>query len=147
MNIWVNTVIVSVFTFVAFFLFPTVSLAHPGRTASDGCHYCRTNCAKWGEVEGERHCHGGGAPVQQQLQVIPTQTPVKFVTKVPTRIPTLKPTSIPTRKPSLTPKQTPVTPTEISETQPLDITESSSRNKENLFSRFFSWLFGGDKIN
>jgi len=34
--------------------------AHPGRTASDGCHYCRTNCDKWGEAYGVRHCHGGG---------------------------------------------------------------------------------------
>lgn len=32
--------------------------AHPGRTASDGCHYCRTNCDKWGEQYGARHCHG-----------------------------------------------------------------------------------------
>ncbi len=32
--------------------------AHPGRTASDGYHYCRTNCLKWGEVSGARHCHG-----------------------------------------------------------------------------------------
>ena len=31
--------------------------AHPGRTAADGCHYCRTNCDKWGEVAGTRHCH------------------------------------------------------------------------------------------
>ena len=31
--------------------------AHPGRTAADGCHYCRTNCDKWGEVAGARHCH------------------------------------------------------------------------------------------
>ena len=31
--------------------------AHPGRLAADGCHYCRTNCAKWSEVEGVRHCH------------------------------------------------------------------------------------------
>ncbi len=33
------------------------AFAHPGRTAADGCHYCRTNCAQWGEVAGERHCH------------------------------------------------------------------------------------------
>lgn len=25
-----------------------VATAHPGRTAADGCHYCRTNCDKWG---------------------------------------------------------------------------------------------------
>jgi hypothetical protein len=31
--------------------------AHPGRTASDGCHYCKTNCAKWGVPAGARHCH------------------------------------------------------------------------------------------
>ena len=33
------------------------SAAHPGGRAADGCHYCRTNCAQWGEVAGERHCH------------------------------------------------------------------------------------------
>ena len=47
------------YIFLALLAF-TVSpaFAHPGRTAADGCHYCRTNCAKWGEVEGVRHCHG-----------------------------------------------------------------------------------------
>ena len=33
--------------------------AHPGSTASDGCHYCRTNCDKWGVAWNQRHCHGG----------------------------------------------------------------------------------------
>ena len=33
------------------------SAAHPGGRAADGCHSCRTNCAQWGEVAGERHCH------------------------------------------------------------------------------------------
>ena len=37
-----------------------VTLAHPGRTASDGCHYCRTNCSSWGVAWDTRHCHGGG---------------------------------------------------------------------------------------
>ncbi|MFA6427395.1 MAG: YHYH domain-containing protein [Candidatus Magasanikbacteria bacterium] len=40
-----------------FILFPTVSLAHPGRTDSSGCHTCRTNCTKWGLSTGEYHCH------------------------------------------------------------------------------------------
>jgi len=35
----------------------TPIFAHPGRTASDGCHYCRTNCDKWGVPWNERHCH------------------------------------------------------------------------------------------
>lgn len=44
-----------------FFLFITPnSFAHPGNTASDGCHYCWTNCPSWGEVYGERHCHNEG---------------------------------------------------------------------------------------
>ncbi|OGL81173.1 hypothetical protein A3B21_02695 [Candidatus Uhrbacteria bacterium RIFCSPLOWO2_01_FULL_47_24] len=40
------------------------SSAHPGRTASDGCHYCRTNCDSWGVAWNARHCHGGtSAPI------------------------------------------------------------------------------------
>ena len=35
-----------------------VAFAHPGRTAADGCHYCRTNCSSWGVPWNERHCHG-----------------------------------------------------------------------------------------
>lgn len=35
----------------------TPVFAHPGNTASDGCHYCRTNCDKWGVAWNERHCH------------------------------------------------------------------------------------------
>jgi len=38
-------------------LLAQVAIAHPGRTASDGCHYCRTNCSSWGVPWGERHCH------------------------------------------------------------------------------------------
>lgn len=36
-----------------------LSLAHPGRTDSSGCHTCRTDCASWGLSDGEYHCHGG----------------------------------------------------------------------------------------
>ena len=34
---------------------------HPGGTAADGCHYCRTNCDRWNVEADERHCHGGGS--------------------------------------------------------------------------------------
>ncbi len=45
-------------TFLFLFIFlPSVTLAHPGRTDSSGCHTCRTNCAKWGLSTGEYHCH------------------------------------------------------------------------------------------
>ena len=31
--------------------------AHPGGLASDGCHYCQTNCSSWGVRVNARHCH------------------------------------------------------------------------------------------
>jgi len=36
--------------------------AHPGRTDSNGGHYCRTNCEKWGYEYGEYHYHNGSNP-------------------------------------------------------------------------------------
>jgi endonuclease YncB( thermonuclease family) len=64
----------------ALLLTPGLSLAHPGRTASDDCHYCRTNCDSWGVAWNQRHCHGGyTAPVQTYTsppEPKPTPTPV-----------------------------------------------------------------------
>ena len=48
-----NKLIVLMFVF----LMSGIVSAHPGRTASDGCHYCRTNCDKWGVPWNARHCH------------------------------------------------------------------------------------------
>ena len=48
--------------------------AHPGNRAADGCHYCRTNCTKWGEVAGERHCHGQKARSRQTGPPSPRQS-------------------------------------------------------------------------
>ena len=39
-------------------LSPLYVEAHPGRTDSNGCHTCRTNCDKWGLSYGQYHCHG-----------------------------------------------------------------------------------------
>ena len=49
------------------FVLPTQTVAHPGGTASDGCHYCRTNCDKWGVPWNERHCHNGHSPNAEAL--------------------------------------------------------------------------------
>jgi len=49
--------------------------AHPGNTASDGCHYCRTNCDSWGEVYGERHCHGGAVEYDEPEEYYPDPEP------------------------------------------------------------------------
>lgn len=46
--------------------FSSKALAHPGNTASDGCHYCRTNCDKWGVTWNERHCHRGKTSQEKQ---------------------------------------------------------------------------------
>lgn len=51
---FLNIVLLSVFLSLTL---PTFLYAHPGRTASDGCHYCRTNCSNWGVRYNTRHCH------------------------------------------------------------------------------------------
>lgn len=99
MNIQRLSLLLITVIFLLFFIPNNIS-AHPGRTASDGCHYCRTNCASWGEVQGARHCHGGyTAPA-------PTYT-APIVTPLPTPAPTLRPTPIPTSKPTLAPTPSP----------------------------------------
>ena len=51
----------SVISLALLLLFQSNLFAHPGNTASDGCHYCRTNCTNWGVPWNQRHCHGGYA--------------------------------------------------------------------------------------
>lgn len=77
------------------FLLPVEIYAHPGRTASDGCHYCRTNCSSWGVAWNARHCHGGYiAPTVTTSPRTPDPT-LKVSTPTPTPRPTLKPTTKP----------------------------------------------------
>ena len=56
---------------LASLLITQATFAHPGRTASDGCHYCRTNCGSWGVPWNERHCHGRvkDDPVEKLMNV------------------------------------------------------------------------------
>lgn len=44
---------------IVMIIIPTNVFAHPGGLDSKGCHYCRTNCAKWGLDTNEYHCHSG----------------------------------------------------------------------------------------
>lgn len=72
----VATILISnIFIFDAF--------AHSGRTAADGCHYCRTNCSSYGYVTGIRHCHGGGSSYTPPVTktVAPVVAPVVPVQK------------------------------------------------------------------
>lgn len=70
-------------------------MAHPGRTAADGCHYCRTNCDKWGEAWNVRHCHNE-----------PSSPPPVIVTTKPKQIQPTVVKPIVTKKPIVTPKPT-----------------------------------------
>jgi hypothetical protein len=99
--------------------------AHPGRTAADGCHYCRTNCDAYGVPWNERHCHGGASapvqsapieaaqiveqPAQQQVVQKPTSAPIILPTKI--ILPTRKPTPTPYRESALDKKKMWVCPT------------------------------------
>lgn len=161
MNIWVKILPVSAI-FSLCLSIPIPSFAHPGRTASDGCHYCRTNCDSWGVAWNERHCHNGG--VAQPIQVAPTTvqeftsaaTPTLIpptrtpATPRPTRVPTRRPTKIPTPNPTATviptivisptsePNETPshtVTPAVLS-------IEFTTQRNPSSFTRFLRWLFG-----
>jgi len=53
--------------FVSMLFIPDV-YAHPGRTDSDGCHTCKTNCSKWGLEDGEYHCHNGNTYTNKKGQ-------------------------------------------------------------------------------
>lgn len=57
---------------------------HPGRTDSNGGHYCRTNCEKWGLKNGEYHYHNSGS----------TASPTSTSTVSPTASQTVSQTSI-----------------------------------------------------
>lgn len=46
-----------------------VVYAHPGRTNSSGCHYCKTNCSSWGLDDGEYHCHNGNTYTNSKGQL------------------------------------------------------------------------------
>ena len=52
-----TSIILLITAFIFNLLFTDISFAHPGNTARDGCHYCRTNCSKWGVPWYKRHCH------------------------------------------------------------------------------------------
>jgi len=90
-------------------VFPSSALAHPGRTASDGCHYCRTNCDDWAVAWNVRHCHEGTTTIasqetlERQIQELDNQ--VKSV-KTPPTTTTPKPTIKPTVKPTIKPRPT-----------------------------------------
>lgn len=129
--------------FIFLFTFAGTVSAHPGNTAADGCHYCRTNCDKWGVPWDERHCHGGEsapaavyeAPTNTPIP-LPTWTPWPTSTPIPTKTPTPSITLTPTitLTPSIT--QTP-TPTKKLIVTPSSIPEVKGQSTDG---NFWGWL-------
>jgi hypothetical protein len=62
--------LVCVFCVINFLFVFNISLAHPGRTDSSGCHTCRTNCSSWGLSSGEYHCHRAKTSAPQPVEPI-----------------------------------------------------------------------------
>lgn len=124
---------------------PSVINAHPGRTAADGCHYCRTNCDRWGVPWGERHCHGGGTvqgtQEQQPIYTPPTSTPIPLPTWTPVPTNTPIPTKTPT--PTLTYTSTP-TPNKKSAIAPEKKISNMNKSKTKTVKKktFWQWLVG-----
>lgn len=122
---------------IAFALISLITLsvrfayAHPGRTASDGCHYCRTNCDSWGVPWNARHCHGGVPATINTIETEPTSTPV------PTTPP---PTSTPTSTPILTATSTPMPEVKGESTLPTDIPVQIESETEEVDPT--AWLIG-----
>lgn len=83
MKHWVK--VLSIFFLLSLIFLPKNIFAHPGNTASDGCHYCRTNCDKWGVPWNERHCHGGGTV--EKVQAAPPTSIPQPSTPIPTNSP------------------------------------------------------------
>lgn len=61
--------------FIAFFLsliWVKYGYAHPGNTAADGCHYCRTNCDYRWVARNQRHCHNSWSSTSNYINTTPT---------------------------------------------------------------------------
>lgn len=108
-------------------LVPSISLAHPGRTDSSGCHTCRTNCASWGLSTGEYHCHRSKGVTQPTEPVRSIKNEGGVGKTVPA--PEYKiPVSAQKETKSISSSVKTITPSPYTE-------------KPSLIKRFFNWLF------
>lgn len=108
--------------------------AHPGRTASDGCHYCRTNCDYWGVPWNERHCHGGTI-IEPSLTPPPTpiQTPAQTAPSPQPVIPTVLPSTPTAPQPKPTDESTQVfTVTRVIDGDTIEILYGDTKRKIRL---------------
>ena len=127
----------AVFTFIfiaSFLLLLNPVQAHPGNTASDGCHYCRTRCDYWGEAWNVRHCHNGyTAPVYKApKEYIPPA--IVYPTWTPRPLPTWTPRPLPTMTPL--PTVTPIPTWTLTSTPSINFNQSALEMKKLNFGQF-----------
>lgn len=109
------------------FIFPIDVNAHPGGLDSNGCHYCRTNCAKWGLEQNEYHCHSGNTYSNSKGQTF-NKDGVKIsdpVTNNPEPEPQPEPSPTPEPEPTLEPEPTPAPPVSN------DVPSNNNSNQNN----------------
>lgn len=121
------------------FTTPQNVYSHPGNTASDSCHYCRTRCDYWGVPWNQRHCHGENSSPSINIYVSPTLKPTN--TPRPTNTPTPKP------KPTLTPTPTTTPPSsvikeeikELSPTPEVKVLGTETTKESSIFEKLLGY--------
>jgi hypothetical protein len=134
-----------------FLLAAPMAEAHPGNTAGDGCHYCRTNCDTWGVPWNERHCHGGAVtptvtnPVIEQTPIAPKTVvqPTVIPKPFPSPSPSPSPSPLPEPSPSLSSSPLPSDNQEVLGAS--EATEKTETKRIGFFKRLLNWLFGRKK--
>lgn len=97
-SVKLRVLILGLLFILTFLIFTAPNIAaHPGNTASDGCHFCRTNCGTWGYTYDTRHGHNGETcnpskgpidPLYSGSSITPekTVTPVYFPSTATTTV-------------------------------------------------------------
>jgi len=132
-----NFLLAMVMTMTVAVIIPLPSFAHPGNTAADGCHYCRTNCDKWGVPWNERHCHRSkGVPQPSEPIRSHRGEPQGYTTPAPD----YKTPTIPKSKPIPT-KQQSTSSSSISASSLKKSSPSVNSTNPKKQGGFWEWLF------
>jgi len=117
----INKILKFILIIIVCLLFPLNVFAHPGGLDSKGCHYCRTNCAKWGLEQNEYHCHSGNTYSNSKGQTF-NKDGVKISDPV-----TNNPEPEPQPEPSPTPEPEPTPAPPVSN----DVPSNNNSNQNN----------------
>lgn len=125
----INKILKFILIIIVCLLFPLNVFAHPGGLDSKGCHYCRTNCAKWGLEQNEYHCHSGNTYSNSKGQTF-NKDGVKIsdpVTNNPEPEPQPEPSPTPEPEPTPDPEPQPEPSPPVSN----DVPSNNNSNQNN----------------